>query len=93
MGVSPVSSGLRLWMRHAHAKSDHRRFVHYGYTLCSLHPTLSVGLNAQSPVYRAPRGRQPPLQPEPGALAPGGDCANVMRFDLVMLWTVGRRFT
>ncbi len=42
----------------------------------------SVGLKARSPVNRALRGRQPPLQPKPGALAPGGDCANVMWSDL-----------
>src|SRR5438093_9043608 len=43
----------------------------------------SVGLNTQSLVNQAPRGLQPPSQPEPGAKAPGGDCTNVMHFDLV----------
>src|SRR5712692_6792517 len=43
----------------------------------------SVGLKARSPVNRTLRGRPPPLQPKPGALAPGGDCANVMWSDLV----------
>src|SRR2546426_7384859 len=42
----------------------------------------SVGLNAQSLVNQAPRGLQPPSQPEPGVLTPGGDCTNVMHFDL-----------
>src|SRR3989442_12340255 len=43
----------------------------------------SVGLNTQSLVNQAPRGLQPPSQPEPGALAPGGDFTNVMHCDLV----------
>ena len=50
----------------------------------------SVGLNAQSPVNRAPapppRGLQSPLCGQPGAEAPGVGCANVLWFDLV-LWT------
>src|SRR5713101_1807509 len=43
----------------------------------------SVGLRQRSPVNRAPRGLQSPLEAEPGASAPGEKCTNVVRFDLV----------
>ena len=42
----------------------------------------SVGLIVRSLVNQALRGLQSPLSGEPGALARGGDCANVMWFDL-----------
>ena len=43
----------------------------------------SVGLSVRSLLNQALRGLQSPLLAEPGASAPGGECANVMCFDLV----------
>src|SRR5712692_2924043 len=42
----------------------------------------SVGLSVRSLVNQALRGLQSPLLAEPGALAPGSECANVVWFDL-----------
>ena len=42
----------------------------------------SVGLSVRSLVNQALRGLQSPLLAEPGALAPGNECANVVWFDL-----------
>jgi len=43
----------------------------------------SVGLSVRSLVNQALRGLQSPLLAEPGALAPGSECANAVWFDLV----------
>ncbi len=43
------------------SKSDHRRFVHYGYILCSLHPTLKRRAHRMKPGKPGSQGASVPF--------------------------------
>src|SRR5207249_8580230 len=63
-------------------KPDGKRFVHYGYTSCSLRPTLKRRAQHTKPGKPGSQGASAPFTTEPGALAPGGACANLMHLGL-----------